>query len=202
MEEALLKAKEIYYNKGNLVEVWLKNNLSEEYGRNSVLNQVERIKAVELLGYPIGMDYKPKIVGYHISKSVKLPVFCLKYGILSDKPGETDVEFYVFIRDNFYDIKMVVVSDYTMDLPYDLVHHRLTEKQYKEEKQNAINCEGINQLGLPSNVFLPYENDKKQFTICKSWLEIPIILQHLKNEMSKECSFRRYGKEKKSRENE
>lgn len=246
MEQALLKAKKIYDN-GKPINEWIENNLPKEYGRNSVLNQVERIKAVELLGYPVGMDYEPKIVGQHKSKSIPLPVFCLKYGILSSKnerenPNDTDIEFYVFVRDNFYDVKLVVVSDCEMDLPYDLIHSHLTEKEYEEEKQSAIGrkdennemvkmiranddnwikrwsgrsasilrkdgqiyktsgyiakvyCEGIENLNLPDHVFEPYQNGKKQFTICKSWVDIPLILQHLKSEMSEECAFRRYGK--------
>lgn len=87
------------------------------------------------------------IVGQHRSKSVPLPVTCIKF-----HPYD-QVHTYCFIRDNFHDIKLCVVSDGPVKIPYHLIYAEWSEERLEEERQSY--------LGYPSNMTVAEQNEKR-----------------------------------------
>ena len=61
-------------------------------------------------------DLPARIIGYHTSKSVRLPVSMLRADVCGQAP------VYFVMRDNFHDLKLVVVSSCPINVPYALVH--------------------------------------------------------------------------------
>jgi hypothetical protein len=90
--------------------------------------QVQDLYAIShLLGIPV------KIAGSHTSKSVGLPVGIFRADIW------TEEEVFMFTRDNFHDLKVVVVSSCPIDhLPYDVAHARWTQEIYDEQKRRSF----------------------------------------------------------------
>jgi hypothetical protein len=77
------------------------------------------------------LDLPVRVVGSHRSKSVELPVGMFAANICC----EECVCF--FTRNNFHDLKLVVVSSVPVDVPYDVVHTRVSQGWYDEEKQRS-----------------------------------------------------------------
>ncbi len=75
---------------------------------------------------------EPKVARKHSSKSVGLPVQMFK--IFHYNNGGA----FVFVRDNFHDIKMCVVSEFPINLDYNLVHTAWTQEEYDAEKKRCI----------------------------------------------------------------
>lgn len=75
---------------------------------------------------------QPKVVSYHKSKSVKLPVMMYKFDFYRD------CKAICFIRNNFYDIKLSVVSNTSISIPYDLIHGLMTQEDYDKEKKRKV----------------------------------------------------------------
>ncbi len=75
---------------------------------------------------------EPRVAETHSSKSVGLPVQMFKLFHYNNGGA------FVFIRDNFYNIKMSIVSEFPITLDYDLVHRSMTQEQYDAEKKRCI----------------------------------------------------------------
>jgi len=123
------KLRHVYDNGLDLAS-WGEANAPDErlIYRNGVDSQLRKIAAVATLLHDFGAyDLPPLVVGSHTSKSVKLPVTCFRFA-----PYE-QVEAYVFVRDNFHNIKAVVVSDSPIHMPYHVVHMEWSPERYEEE---------------------------------------------------------------------
>ena len=83
-----------------------------------------------------GENPPPRIAQYHTSKSNRLPVAAFKVHHY-DNGGA-----YVFVRDNYHDIKLSVLSEFPIHLDYDFVHQKMTQEEYDAEKLRCINYSG------------------------------------------------------------
>lgn len=91
-------------------------------------NQSSGLKQFEVIYLPV----EARVVGSHTSKSVKLPVTCFKLNYFNQ------VIAYVFLRDNFHDIKVSVISDSPMTIPYELAHYEYSEERFQKEKERYL----------------------------------------------------------------
>lgn len=97
------------------------------YGREQAY-QIEDIKcASHLLGIPA------RIVGKHRSKSVELPVTMFQAHACMEEI------VYFFVRNNFHDIKLSVISSCPIHLDYARIHEHVTREQYFEERAKSFN---------------------------------------------------------------
>lgn len=115
---------------------WVKSNQpnSELYYKSGVGRQAKCGLAMQdLVGFEMP---EPKVAETHTSKSVGLPVQCFKVH------HYTNGGAYVFVRDNFHDIKVSVVSKYPIILNYDVVHRFMTQEEYDAEKLRFLNYSG------------------------------------------------------------
>ena len=81
------------------------------------------ISMEQLLGMPV------RVVGTHRSKSVELPVAMFQL-------NKGSVHF--FVRDNFYDLKLVVVSEVPIEMDPGQAHYRMTQEEYDAEKKRCF----------------------------------------------------------------
>lgn len=102
------------------LEEWVANNYpdSDLIWKESAVNQ---FKTFRQLGEAI--EWTPCVEGYHTSKSCKLPVICFDF---LDK-------LKIYIRDNYYDANIAVVSDIPLDLKYDYIYIPRDYDWYLEE---------------------------------------------------------------------
>ena len=89
-------------------------------------SQSQSLLAVECL-----LDLTCRIVGDHLSKSVRLPVAMFKANIYNEET------VYFFTRDNFHDLKLVVVSACSISMSYDVIHRQMTPEELETEKQRS-----------------------------------------------------------------
>lgn len=94
-----------------------------------------------LLGLPV------KVVGSHRSKSVALPVGLFLADIW------TEEQVFFFTRDNFHDLKVVVVATCPIeDAPYDVMHQHWTRERYDDEKRRSFEyCRPKPEKNLPAS---------------------------------------------------
>lgn len=88
-----------------------------------------QIKDLTAMGHILGMPVR--VVGSHRSKSVQLPVGMF----FTDALMEEGVA--MFTRNNFYNLKLVVVSSAPIHMPYELVHTLMTAVELEAEKRKA-----------------------------------------------------------------
>ncbi len=105
---------------------WAMNNEPDEslIYKKGMNNQVDRfLQLAEELGLK-----EPTVPSTHISKSVELPVprFEIPNGV-------------IFVRDNFYDIKMTVVSGTEIELDYDDIYCPYSKEKYEKDKKSSLN---------------------------------------------------------------
>jgi hypothetical protein len=93
------------------------------------------------LGSRLGFE-SGDVISTHMSKSILLPVYSLKYKSLQ-----------IIIRDNFCDWKISVNNPYPLGLPSVFIPN-------DKEKINPIYCEGFDE----SWVFDTYQNNQARFT--------------------------------------
>jgi hypothetical protein len=120
------------YNSYPLASNWMKAN---EPSPNLIYNsgvgyQVKQGLAISNI-VSFNLD-EPKVANTHTSKSCKLPVLMFK--IWHYENGGA----FCFIRDNFYDIKLSVVSEFPIDMNYSYMHHEMSQKEYDAEKKRCI----------------------------------------------------------------
>lgn len=121
------------FSEGIDPDVWEANNKPDSnlICGGGQLEQINNIKAVGALS-----QLEPKIVGEHYSSSVKLPVSCFLL------EAYNEVGAYVFVRDNFYDIKCCVMSEVPVDIPMNVVHCEVDEKWLKDQISRYMNYTG------------------------------------------------------------
>lgn len=98
--------------------------------------QLNRFKAISEL-FP-AKHTSFHLVETHNSSGHKLPVVQITFHPYNQ------VYTHCFIRDNFYDIKLSVVSDGPVKIPYNVVFTKWSDTQYKETKEKAMNYVGKN----------------------------------------------------------
>lgn len=129
--ENLIKEMVELYNKSSDAIEWAAENEPDPdlYYKGGVQSQSRRFTA---LGTICSIANPPHVVSYHTSKSVRLPVAMF------------NLDFYrnchavVLVRDNFYDIKVAVISHVPIKIPYEIIHRRVTQEWYNNEKQKAL----------------------------------------------------------------
>lgn len=149
----MIKSEERIYQGGLSTSIWAdlhtpKPNLLAKEGQPY---QITKILAVAQL---LGMENEPRIVECHHSKSVPLPVTCFKFGPYDQ------VFTYCFVRDNFHDIKLCVVSDGPVHIPYSLIHEEWSQERYDREKEKY--------QGYPSDEILEPERVAKRKALLAS----------------------------------
>jgi hypothetical protein len=120
------------YNKSPNINDWTNNNEpnSDLIWKFRVASQSKNIQLVaNLVDEHKGIIETPRVISYHTSKSVKFPVSCFK---LID-----DNNKYIITRDNFYNIKMAVISSKEINLPYYLIHQVVSEAAYIKEREKC-----------------------------------------------------------------
>jgi len=78
------------------------------------------------------LDLPARVVGSHSSKSVGLPVGMFHADIWEEET------VYFLTRNNFHDLKLVVVSSCPINIDYDIVHTHMTQEQYDETKRSSF----------------------------------------------------------------
>ena len=125
----------IYANGINL-KTWGNTNAPDEdlIYRSGVENQILKIGGVAAIlpNYSQDEVYPPRIVGTQTSKSVGLPVSCFRF------TPYNQVSAYCFIRDNFYNIKVVVISDSPIHIPYHVMYSELSPEKYADEVERYV----------------------------------------------------------------
>lgn len=131
---------EAIYTAGEDLGVWDKANTPEEglIYRDGMSEQIGKMAAVATLlpNYSQDEVCPPKVVGAHLSKSVGLPVACFKFAPYGQ------VSAYVFVRDNFHDLKVVVVSDSPIFIPYHVMYREWSQEKYDAEVERYVNYKG------------------------------------------------------------
>lgn len=90
-----------------------------------------QVKDLLAMGHLLGLPVK--VVGTHRSKSVGLPV-----GLFRAEVG-TEETIYMYTRDNFYDLKLVVLATCPIrHLPYEVAHVHWTQERYDDEKKRSF----------------------------------------------------------------
>lgn len=89
-----------------------------------------QVKDLMSIGQLLGLPFK--VVGSHRSKSVELPVGMFEADIWKEE------KVYFLTRDNFHDLKLVVVSSCPIHIDYDLVHRPFSRHEHDDEKRRAF----------------------------------------------------------------
>lgn len=126
--------------------------------------QVQDLYSIgHLLGLPV------KVVGSHTSKSVELPVGLFRAKVVNEE------EVFLFVRNNFHDLKVVVVSTCPIeDARYSVLHQHWTQAgETLLRHEGDIYCcgstfagyyQGIDDL-LPKETFVRYEHGRRCFSV-------------------------------------
>jgi hypothetical protein len=106
------------------IKQWMAKNIPDDGlvckgGQGRQIYAIEEVVKIINLRDPI---IRVSIVGEHFSKSVPLPVFLL----------ETD-KIRFFVRDNFYDIKCSINSEYECKLPLQQIHRIVSTIDFEKE---------------------------------------------------------------------
>lgn len=141
------------------MEEWRQKNIADAdliYGKGQA-SQVKLFNAVHtVLRFPREVPI-PRVIGHHTSKSVKLPVAAYKLDFFRYPKA------YALVRNNFYDTKLCVVSNCSLDIPYEFVTSYI----------NKVYCEGINTIVADENLYKPYQKDCSMFTACfQSYIDL------------------------------
>ena len=120
------------FRNGTSPDRWLRLNTpdSDLIYKSGQARQLTRISSIVTL---FNQDHVSlNVVGQHSSKSVPLPVACIKFHPYNQ------VNTYCFIRDNFYNIKLCVVSDGPVKIPFHLIYTEWSEDKLEEQRQRYI----------------------------------------------------------------
>ncbi len=115
---------------------WEKKNQPDEnliYKNGLSVQAKQGLAIINLVNFVMP---ESKVASTHSSKSVGLPVQMFK--IFHYENGGA----FVFVRDNFYDIKMSVVSEFPISLDYNFVHRLMSQEEYDIEKNKCIGYSG------------------------------------------------------------
>jgi hypothetical protein len=121
------------YNGGKSCHDWESKNHPDQdlIYKNGLYSELKQFTAISnIVNFKLD---EPKIVAKHSSKSVELPVPAYSMDYFSHAKA------IVFMRDNFHDIKMSVVSNCNISLPYEEVHSEVSPEQWAEKLARAKN---------------------------------------------------------------
>jgi hypothetical protein len=128
MINKLLKDYESY----PLASEWVKENVPDSnlIYKSGVGNQIKTgLAMTDLVRFELP---EPRVASTHNSKSCKLPV--LAYKVWHYENGGA----ICFVRDNFYNIKLSVISEFPISMHYALMHHEMSQEEYNAERQRCI----------------------------------------------------------------
>ena len=83
----------------------------------------------------LGLD-QPRVISYHASKSVKLPVSA--YRFFKEPHGKEPVELIAVVRDNFYDLNCLISSSHELNFDYSIVYPELSHQELVEKFAKAV----------------------------------------------------------------
>ncbi len=118
-------------------ELWGRSNAPSDtlLYKDGQPSQVKDLLAIsQLLGVPV------RIAGSHRSKSVDLPVGVFRIDVWEEET------VYVLTRDNFHDMKAVVISSCPLDIPYSVVAREVSAEWLDAEKAK---CAAYTKTDLP-----------------------------------------------------
>lgn len=130
------------YNKSPTIEEWAKKNKPNEslIYKGGVASQEQMFSGISCL---IRADL-PRVVSYHTSKSVQLPVVAYFKEI---KPY--DVQVLAFIRDNFYDLNCTIMSNQEMDMNIREIYSCVTKEWLEEERVSNLKYTARTAFDIP-----------------------------------------------------
>ena len=114
--------------KGQSIVDWAKENTPDD---NLIYKGGHATQARSLLSVECLTRLECKIIGSHRSKSVKLPVAMFKADIA------TEEMVYFITRDNFHDLKLVVLSSCPIEMDLGVVHRTMTPEQLVAERESS-----------------------------------------------------------------
>ena len=122
----------------NLADKWARGTAIDKWAEFTTPNEdliwkaghPRQVKDLMAIGHML--DLPVRVVGKHRSKSVELPV-----GMFEADIGKEE-KIYFLTRDNFYNLKLVVISSCPINISYDDVHRRLTQEEYDAEKKRSF----------------------------------------------------------------
>lgn len=120
------------YESYPLASTWVKENIPDEdlIYKSGVSRQIKAgIAVVNLVRFDLP---EPRVASFHISKSCKLPVLVFKVWHYNNGGA------FCFVRDNFHDIKLSVVSEFPINIHYSYMHHEMSKEEYDVERQRCI----------------------------------------------------------------
>jgi hypothetical protein len=131
------------WGRGADPQAWAKGTTPDE---NLIWKAEHPSQVKDLLAIGHLLDLPVKVVGEHRSKSVRLPIGMFEAGIY------TEEKVYFLTRNNFYNLKLVVVSSCPINIDYDVVYTHMTQEQYDKEKRRCYEyCGPKPDRGLPAH---------------------------------------------------
>lgn len=127
MNASVIQPTHAVWEAASAPEVWAAEANPEPnlLWRAGLPRQIKDLLAIShLVGAPV------RVAGHHTSKSVELPIGLFRVDYLGQA-------FYVFTRDNFYDVKAVVVASWPVEIDYSLVHTEWTLERLAVERARA-----------------------------------------------------------------
>lgn len=109
-------------------EIWAEQTTPKE---SLVCKNGHPAQVKDLVSMSHLLEAPVRVVESHRSKSVKLPVGMFFKDILWEEA------VCMFTRDNFYNLKLVVVSSVPINIPYELVHQPMSPVEFEKEKRSA-----------------------------------------------------------------
>lgn len=120
------------YNKSISISKWLTHNKPDE---DLLYHSAAGVQDTKMLGISYVLDIEPpRVVSYHYSKSVKLPVSA--YYIQQSAGYKVDV--LALVRDNFHDLNCTIMSSQVMNMDMHDIYPITQREWLEEQKQKAL----------------------------------------------------------------
>lgn len=129
-------------NIDNMETLWKDGKDPQEWGDDTTPKDTliwksghpSQVKDLLAIGHLL--DLPARVVGSHTSKSVGLPVGMFRADIWAEE------RVYFLTRNNFHDLKLVVIASCPINIDYGIVHMHMTQEQYAEEKRRCYEYRG------------------------------------------------------------
>jgi len=116
------------WDNGQSIVDWAQEHTPDD---NLIWKGGHATQARALLSVECLMGMECRIIGKHTSKSVGLPVAIFKEDVCMEE------KVYFITRDNFHDLKMVVLSSCPIEVDYEVLYRRMTPEQLVQEREGC-----------------------------------------------------------------
>jgi len=116
------------WDNGVSIADWAKEHTPDD---NLIWKGGHATQARSLLSVECLMGMECRIIGSHTSKSVGLPVAIFKEDVCMEE------KVYFITRDNFHDLKLVVLSSCPIEMDLGVVHRSMTPEQLVAEREGS-----------------------------------------------------------------